>query len=83
MSVEDFSVQWLTACDTAVLDPISVSNIVVPYGGTQGTSISEPSDSVALANSNPTVCGVREAYIFDVDTSTQDPSYVTVSISAG
>ena len=83
IAVEDFSVQWQTACDTAVLDPISVSNIIVPYGGTQGTAISEPSDSVALSLSNPTVCGVREAHIFDVNTSTPYPSYVTVSISAG
>ena len=66
-----------------MLDSISVSSIVVPYGGTQGTPIAEPSDSVALSLSNPTVCGVRGAYIFDLDTSTQDPSYVTVSIAAG
>ena len=65
-----------------MLDSISVSPIVVPYGGTQGTSIAEPSDSVALSLSNLTVCGVREAHIFDVDTSTPYPSYVTVSIAA-
>ena len=81
--VEIFSVDWSTACDTAVLDQISVSNIVVPYGGTQGTSISEPSDSVALSLLDPTICGVRAAHIFDVDTSTPFPAYVTVTVVSG
>ena len=82
IAVEDFSVEWTTACFTAVLDSSSVSNIIVPYGGTDSQSISEPSDSVAQAHANPTICGVRTASIFDDDTGLAAP-YASATIAAG